>query len=135
MFRKELPIWRDANRLLVAVEQSVRHFPRYHKYTLGSEMRRQAMNICRLIQRAWFEQRQRKNHATSVELQANLDRLIYAVDDLKLQLQLAKELQVFRDFTEFQRLAELTVSVGKQSGGWRKRATGRRPEVAQNNGR
>lgn len=129
MFRKELPIWRDANRLLLEVEQSVRHFPRYHKYTLGSEMRGQAMNICRLIQRAWFEQRDKKHNAVPSELPAKLDKLINAVDDLKLQLQLAKELQAFRHFAEFQRLAELAVSVGRQSGGWRKRATGRRPEA------
>ncbi|MBP6809444.1 MAG: four helix bundle protein [Chromatiaceae bacterium] len=47
-----LPIWRDANRLLLAIEQAVRVFPRYHKYTLGSELRRQAMQVCRLIMRA-----------------------------------------------------------------------------------
>jgi hypothetical protein len=47
-----LPIWRDANRLLVAIEQAVRRFPRYHKYTLGTDLRRQAMNVCRLILRA-----------------------------------------------------------------------------------
>ncbi len=53
MYTKQIPIWRDANRLLLEVEQSVRHFPRYHKYTLGTEMRQQAMTICRLISRAW----------------------------------------------------------------------------------
>ena len=35
-----LPIWRDANRLLVIIEEAVRHFPRYHKYTLGTEDRK-----------------------------------------------------------------------------------------------
>jgi len=47
-----LSIWRDANRLLVAIEQAVRRFTRYHKYTLGTDLRRQAMNVCRLILRA-----------------------------------------------------------------------------------
>ena len=47
-----LPTWRDANRLLVAVEQAVRLFPRYHKYTLGTELRQQVMQMCRLIMRA-----------------------------------------------------------------------------------
>ena len=46
-----VPIWRDANRLLLSVERVVRRFPRYHKYTLGSELRQQAMLICRLIRR------------------------------------------------------------------------------------
>jgi len=42
---QHLPIWRDANRLLPVVEQAVRSFPRYHKYTLGSDLRNQAMAI------------------------------------------------------------------------------------------
>jgi hypothetical protein len=40
---------------------------------------------------------------------------------LKLQIQLGKELKVFKSFTEFQAIAELAVAVDKQSGGWRKR--------------
>ena len=47
-----LPIWCDANRLLLAIEQAVRQFPRYHKYILGTELRRQAMQVCCLIMHA-----------------------------------------------------------------------------------
>ncbi len=53
-----LPIWRDANRLLVEVEQAVRRFgktpspPRYHKYALGTDLRKQAMVVCRCVVRA-----------------------------------------------------------------------------------
>ena len=50
---KTLPIWRDANRLLLEMDQAVQHFRRYHKYTLGSELRTQTMLICRLVGRAW----------------------------------------------------------------------------------
>ncbi len=107
-----LPIWRDANRLLLAIEQAVRAFPRYHKYTLGSELRRQAMQVCRLIMRA-ADQRDEQSRW--------LQQLVMAVDDLKLSVQLAKELEAFRSFQEFQAVAELAVAVGKQSGGWRKR--------------
>lgn len=46
-------------------------------------------------------------------------RLVRAIDDLKLQLQLAKELALFQHFAEFEQLAGLAVEVGKQSGGWR----------------
>jgi hypothetical protein len=120
---KTLPIWRDANRLLLEVEQAVRHFPRYHKYTLGSELRTQAMLVCRLVGRAWRDKLQ------TLEW---LERLAPAVDDLKLQLQLGKELRVFRSFAEFERLAELAVEVGKQSGGWlRKARASSRPEASR----
>ncbi len=116
------PIWRDANRLLLEVEQAVKHFPRYHKYTLGTELRRQAMLICQLVARAWREKTQ------------NLDilkRLVATVDDLKIQLQLGKELQVFQNFSVFERLAVLTVTVGKQSGGWLRHSQSKQPEVSR----
>jgi four helix bundle protein len=120
---KTLPIWRDANQLLLDIEQAVKHFPRYHKYTLGSELRRQAMRICRLVGRAWRDK---------ANAQHWLEKLIPALDDLKIQLQLAKELKVFRHFAEFERLATLTVAVGKQSGGWLRRLQGSsQPEVVR----
>jgi len=107
-----LPIWRDANRLLLTIEQAVRGFPRYHKCTLGTELRRQAMQVCRLIMRA-ADQRAEQSHW--------LQQQVMAVDDLKLSVQFAKELEAFRSFQEFQAVAEFAVAVGKQSGGWRQR--------------
>jgi len=117
-----LPIWRDANRLLLELEQAVRRFPRYHKYALGADLRRQAMGVCRRIVRAAMAQADGRERA--------LERLTLAVEDLKLSIQLAKELQAFASFAEFARIAELVVAVGKQSGGWRKSAWAKaRPEV------
>jgi hypothetical protein len=116
-----IPIWRDANQLLLLIECAVRHFPRYHKYTLGSEMRSQAMLICRLVSRAWHHKSQ---------AQRLLSELTEAVDDMKIQVQLVKELHAWRNFAEFQRIVELLVSVGKQSGGWHRRVRGApRPEA------
>ncbi len=107
-----LPLWRHANRLLLAIEQAVRVFSRYHKYTLGTELRRQAMQVRRLIMRA----------ADPRAGQARwLGQLVTAIDDLKLLVRLAKELEASRHFKEFQTVAELAVAVGKQSGGWHKR--------------
>ena len=106
------PLWRDANRLLLTIEQTVRDFPRYHKYTLGTDLRRQAMTVCRLVRRASPRGDDQFDRVT---------RLVEAVDDLKLQIQLGKELHAFQSFKQFQALTELVVTVGKQSGGWRKR--------------
>lgn len=86
----------------------MRVFPRYHKYTLGSEPRCQAREVCGLIMRA-------------ADQSGWLQRLVMAVDDLKLAVQLAKELEAFRSFKEFQAIAKLAVAVGKQSVGWHKR--------------
>ena len=111
-----LPIWRDAQRLLVLTEQAVRRFPRYHKYTLGSDLRRQAMYLCRLVNRAWRDQPNRLRHVQT---------LVSAVDEFKLLWQLGKGIQAFASFGQFQQLAELSVSLGKQSGGWRRRLSAR----------
>jgi hypothetical protein len=109
---KTMPLWRDSQQLLLLIEQAVRHFPRYHKYTLGTELRQQAMRISRLLVRAYNDKEQRVTYVI---------KLNEAVDDLKIQIQLAKELSAFRHFKEFDTIARLAVAVGKQSGGWRQR--------------
>jgi len=39
---RHLPIWKDAMDLALHLENAVRRFARYHKYTLGSELRQTA---------------------------------------------------------------------------------------------
>ena len=116
MGRQQLPIWRDANRLLVEVETVVRSFSRYHKYSLGTDLRKQAMNLCRLISVAL---RDLHHRATSVE------RLILAIDDIKVLIQLGKEIKAYQNFSQFQRLVELAVSLGKQGGAWLRHLSGK----------
>jgi hypothetical protein len=119
-----LPIWRDANLLMLELEQAVRGFPRYHKYTVGSEIRATVLRVCQTIHRAHSRRQSR------VQL---LQQLVELVDDLKMQLQLARELKAFQNYRQFQRVAELAVGLGKQSGGWLKqaRAEAGRPKGAR----
>lgn len=102
-------ICRDANRLLLAVEQCVRNFARYHKYQVGADLRQQAMHMARLAQRAWRDRAQQALH---------VGQLVWAVDEFKLSLQLAKTVQAFASFAQFEACATLAVQLGKQSGGW-----------------
>lgn len=97
----DIPIWRDSSRLLVLIEEAVKRFPRYHKYTLGSDLRRQAMNVHRLLVRAL--------NAKGPERQRQVERLNLAVDDLKLMIQLGKEIQAFQSFRQFEEIAGLAV--------------------------
>lgn len=112
---RQLPLWRDAQQLLLQVELAVRSFARWHKYTLGSELRQQAMAVCRLVARAAQQGDVQRRVAV-------LERLVWEIEDFKIRLQLAKELQAFASFAQFQCLAELAVALGKQSGGWCKKA-------------
>ena len=47
------PIVKLAERLMLEVERAVRAFPRYHKYSLGQELRQQCRDVVRLCYRAW----------------------------------------------------------------------------------
>jgi lipid-binding SYLF domain-containing protein len=115
---RHLPVWKAALDLAVHLEHAVRRFPRYHKYTLGSELRQTAQRLCRLVARA--------NDARDAARLAALDELVHGVEEMKTLLTLAQEVKAFANFNEFAGAAELTVSLGKQSGGWRRRV---RPEV------
>jgi len=110
------PVYRDIKRLLVQVEEAVRRFPRYHKYTLGTDLRGQAMKLLRLVHKALRDKVHQLKHVQS---------LLWALDDFRLTLQLAKELAVFKSFAQFEALALLTGNIGKQCGGWYKALQGR----------
>lgn len=116
------PIAKAAERLLLEVELVVRGFPRYHKYTIGSELREQAMNVVRLTHRAWRD-RARQTEWTS--------KLAFAIDDLKLSLQLGKQVQAFRSFRQFEMIAELAVDLGRQCGGWSKHLKGQNARASE----
>ena len=111
-YHKDLPIWRDAMRLAVEMEVAVRGFPHYHKYTLGTELRQAAHLICQEVAHA----------ALGVPLrQQTLQRMMGAHRGAQNQRATGQELRAFANFAQFQRVVELAVSVGRQSGGWLKR--------------
>ena len=110
------PIYRECRRMLLETEQAVLHFSRYHKYSVGADLRKQAMNIMRRVHRACFDKARQGEH---------LQALVWQVDDFKISLQLAMEVGAFATsakgqprFDAFERLARLASAVGKQCGGW-----------------
>ena len=116
------PLYRDLRRLTLLTEQLVRGFARYHKYTLGTELRQQSMRAWRLAHRAHFDP---AGQARWVE------NLVWAVDDFKLSLQMAQELGAFRDFRQFEPVALLAVQIGKQCGGWHRQTRSRGPAASE----
>lgn len=108
----QLPeIAKKTERLMVDIEQVVRGFVRYHKYTLGSDLRTQAMAVARLCHRAWRD-RSRQAHWVA--------ELIWAIDELKLSLQLGSQLRAFKSFRQFEILIRATEDVGRCAGGWKR---------------
>lgn len=107
----KIPIWRDSNRLLVEVEKKVRGFPRYHKYTIGTELRKSSINVCRFLVRAYKETEKKSKW---------VEKLNTEIEDLKVLLYVAKEIKAFNNFNDFKEITDITMSIGKQSGRWLK---------------
>ena len=88
-----IPILRDARLMMVEVERIVKDFPRYHKYTLGTQLRKKAMQIYQLVSRVIQHKQNRQRW---------IESLVYAVDDFKC----------------FERLARYSLALNKQSKSW-----------------
>jgi hypothetical protein len=53
MARSEhLPIYKASYDLCLYLEQVVRHFSRYHKYTIGTDLREGTLRVLKLVVRA-----------------------------------------------------------------------------------
>lgn len=107
---EHLPIYKQAMDIAVHFEKLVAGFSRYHKYTLGSELRNKSREIVALIVRA------NAAHDKQPELLALRDRL----EELLILMRLAKEVRAFKSFKSFQFVVELVVSVCRQNEGWLK---------------
>jgi len=115
---------------MVHTEEVVRCFARYHKYTVGTDLRTQAMSLMRGVNRACFDTAQQAQHVQA---------LVWLVDDYKLTLQLAMEVGAFKNaakgqahFGQFEEAANLAANIGKQCGGWQQKTASRlRAQVGQ----
>lgn len=111
--RSELPaIAKTAARLRAAIETAWVRCARRHKYGIGSDLRNQATAVSRAVLRAWHDRQQQLQRVREV---------VVAIDDLKITVQLAKDVAAFASFDEFEVIARLLDDVGRQSGGWLKR--------------
>ena len=105
------PVIRQSGSLMRDIELAVLSFPRRHRYVVGQELRKQIMQVTQLANRTW--RRPVKRLALIVEL-------VDAVDDLKLTMQLAKDLHAFASFGQFEDLSRKLSGLGAQVGGWHK---------------
>jgi hypothetical protein len=111
--RPQVPaIAKLASRLLLDIEQAVRRFARYHRYQVGADLRTQAMAVARLVNHAWREREARARW---------LQDLGRAIDELRLTMQLAKDVRAWASFEQFEAVARLVDEIGRQVGGWRKK--------------
>jgi len=109
---EHLPIYKKAMDLAVYIENIVKGFSRYHKYTLGSELRNLSREIVKLIIKANSE---REKYETLCFLRDS-------IEELKITLRISKEVKAFKSFNSFQYAIEEVISLSRQSEGWKKSA-------------
>lgn len=112
---EHLPIYREAMRLAVHLENVVRGFARYHKYTLGSEMRSGAHEIVALIIKA----------NSAADRAPVLLELRDAVERVKITARICQEVKGFKTFAAFTTTVEGLVLIARQNEGWLKNTRGR----------
>jgi hypothetical protein len=105
---EHLPIYRDAMKLAIHLENTVRGFSRYAKYTLGSEMRRQAQTILGLVIRANSE-KEKTNSLTELRI---------TIEQLMVTARLCRESNAFKTFEAFSTIVDLAGQVARQNEGW-----------------
>ncbi len=105
---EHLPIFRKSVELGVYLDKVVRNFSRYHKYSVGSDLRELSRKILFLVILANSERDKVKS----------LRKLVETCEMLKTMLFFAKEIQAFQNFQNFQCATALAVILCKQSQGW-----------------
>jgi hypothetical protein len=103
-----LPIYKKAFDLCVYIETIVKNFEKYHKYTIGTDLRNYSKELLFLIHKANISY-DRKNL---------LELLRDKCEELKMLIMLSKELKAFKSFKQFEHSSKLTVEVCRQSQGW-----------------
>ena len=113
---EHLPLYKTAMELTVYIETVVRTFSRYHKYTLGTDLRQQSRALVTVIIRA---------NSRGEKLPVLVD-LRERVEALQVLLRICKEVKAFAKFEAYAHAAQLAVALGRQNEGWIKSQATRR---------
>jgi len=105
---EHLPIYKKALDLTVYIENTVRGFSRYHKYTLGADLRSLCRRTLLFIVRANSE---RDKNSTLINLRN-------ALEELKITMRICKEVKAFSSLKSFTHAIEYAISISRQNEGW-----------------
>ena len=110
---EHLPIYKKAMELGIYLQNMVRNFSRYNKYSIGTDLRDLSRKILLLIIRSNSARDKRQF----------LKELVETCEMLKTMLVFAKEIEAFENFKSFQHASSMAVILCKQSEGWYKSST------------
>ncbi|MEG2856495.1 four helix bundle protein [Bacteroides sp.] len=112
-----LPVYRDTYSLILLLFKLTKEFNREYKYSIGQDIKRDAMQLVRHIYRA--------NRADNKS-----EHLAIFIDDfeiVKLQVRLCHDMRLISP-TNFSEVILLMDSIGKQISGWNRSSGGDRNE-------
>ena len=122
---EHLPIYRAAFDLAVHIEKIVCHFSRYHKYTLGTELRNKSRGILEQIIVA--------NNTSHRD--PELLVLRRELETLKVLARLCHESGGFASTRSYLYVAERIVHLSKQNEGWLRYTAGKGENAGRRRGR
>lgn len=111
-YYEELPLYKQSLDFTIWVEKTVKNFPRYHKYTLGSELRNISREVTVLIARA---------NAKKKRLDS-LSKVRDKLEEMKILIRIGQELGVFAGFKSYEFAVAQVVGLARQNEGWLKRS-------------
>lgn len=103
-----LPAFRAATDMVAYFETIVRGFSRYHKYTIGTDLRNLSYEVLDLI----AEANRRIDRIEKLKIALN------KLQKLKSRLQVCFEIKTFRKPNNFPTATKKVISVAKQCEGW-----------------
>lgn len=80
----DLPVYRDTYKLILKIFEYSKDFPKEYKYTLGQDMKRDALKLVRSIYRA----------NKSVQKKEHLDDFMDDFELIKLEIRLCTDMKV-----------------------------------------
>jgi len=107
----QLPIYKAAYSLFDTITDLAKNMPRDFKQSIGGKLRDECIEILTLIFRA----------NTAREKAAHLTDLIERLQVTELLLRLSRDKRLIST-GQYAKAVELTGSIGKQAGGWRRSA-------------
>ncbi len=108
MYYDNLPIYKSALDLVVYIETIVKGFDKYHKYTIGEDLRNYSKELLFLIQRANM----------SKEREAELLKLRDKAEEVKMLIRVTQELKIFKGFKQFEHCSKMSFEVCRQAQAW-----------------
>ena len=115
---EHLPIYKQAYDFMVFIENAVRQFSRYNKYSIGSELRENTRGIIRTVIKA-------NNLINRLNRLETLYQLRELLEETKVTLKLCKSVKAFNNFNSFQVAINMVIDISRQNEGWIKSLSGK----------